>query len=79
MNENLTELIKSTSIFVAFIDWLEAMDKEGAFDTPIETHTVVNRSFNFGGDSITLDISHFRRLRNAVFAYARDENWGKDV
>ena len=63
MNE---EKIKDAlSIFMSFLAIAEAMDEQGEFEKPLTDFSVISH-LSFGGGSITLDISHFRKLREAL-------------
>lgn len=55
------ELKSALSIFCAFSSFIDAMEREGEFDNPIDDNTCVTR-LDFGGGHIQLNVGHFRRL-----------------
>jgi hypothetical protein len=63
--EKTRALRAAAGIFVAFLDFAEAMQEMGELEEPLSDRTMIAHLMACGG-SIFLDISNFRRLRAAL-------------
>lgn len=63
--EEVTRLREACGIFLGFLQFAEAAAAMEEFDQELTDRSVVAH-LDFGGGSILLDISHFRKLRTAL-------------